>query len=67
MKCTAIFLVLSLVVLMAQPAEGFLGLIVQGLHAIHGLISGKGKDVQQQAEQQQQQLDKRAFEQLQYN
>uniref|UniRef100_A0A3B3I0B7 Uncharacterized protein n=1 Tax=Oryzias latipes TaxID=8090 RepID=A0A3B3I0B7_ORYLA len=35
MKCTAIFLVLSMVVLMAQPAEGFLGLIIQGV--IHGV------------------------------
>nr|AAX58115.1 antimicrobial protein plp [Hippocampus kuda] len=42
MKWTAAFLVLVIVVLMAQPGECFLGLIFHGLvHAgklIHGLI-----------------------------
>ncbi|KAA8582832.1 hypothetical protein FQN60_015378 [Etheostoma spectabile] len=35
MKCIALFLVLSLVVLMAEPGEGFWGMLISG--AIHGL------------------------------
>ncbi|XP_067428148.1 pleurocidin-like peptide WF3 [Thunnus thynnus] len=34
MKCTVVFLVLSMVVLMAEPGESFVGLIVKG--AFHG-------------------------------
>ncbi|KAF6723174.1 Dicentracin, partial [Oryzias melastigma] len=66
MKCITMFLVLSMVVMMAQPAEGFWGLIVQrlkhGVHFAHKILNGK--DVEQLAEQlaEQQQLDKRDFE-----
>nr|WKU84760.1 piscidin 3 [Lateolabrax japonicus] len=61
MKCTVIFLVLSMVVLMAQPGEGFFGMLIHGaIHAgkvIHGLIHGKEK-----VEMQQEQLDKRGID-----
>ena len=36
MKCTVVFLVLSMVVLMAEPGEGFLGLLISG--AISGTV-----------------------------
>uniref|UniRef100_A0A3Q3N4Y3 Uncharacterized protein n=1 Tax=Mastacembelus armatus TaxID=205130 RepID=A0A3Q3N4Y3_9TELE len=47
MKFTIIFLVLSMVVLMAEPGECILGMLFHGaLHVgklIHGLIHGNGK------------------------
>nr|ACE78289.1 piscidin-like peptide [Larimichthys crocea] len=59
MKCTALFLVLSLVVLMAEPGECIWGLIAHGVghvgRLIHGLIRGHG------AEEQHVQLDKRSL------
>uniref|UniRef100_A0A3B3CP40 Dicentracin-like n=2 Tax=Oryzias melastigma TaxID=30732 RepID=A0A3B3CP40_ORYME len=77
MKCTTIFLVLSMVVLMAQPGEGFFGWLIKGLghgiSAIHKAVNGNSKDLedlleqQQQLAEQQEQLDKRAFEQFQNN
>uniref|UniRef100_A0A3Q3BCD0 Dicentracin-like n=1 Tax=Kryptolebias marmoratus TaxID=37003 RepID=A0A3Q3BCD0_KRYMA len=53
MKCTVGFLVLSMVLLMAQPSEGFWG----------ALIGAQQMDQQQLDQQQmdQQQLDKRSF------
>lgn len=36
MKCTVVFLVLSMVVLMAEPGEGFIGLLISG--AISGTV-----------------------------
>ena len=36
MKLTAVFLVLSMVVLMAEPADGFNGWLIKG--AIHGIL-----------------------------
>nr|AMB38762.1 piscidin-1 [Oplegnathus fasciatus]BAM99884.1 piscidin [Oplegnathus fasciatus] len=61
MKCIVIFLVLSMVVLMAEPGEGFLGMLLHGVgHAIHGLIHGKQNVEEQQ--QQQEQLDKRSVD-----
>uniref|UniRef100_H2L362 Uncharacterized protein n=1 Tax=Oryzias latipes TaxID=8090 RepID=H2L362_ORYLA len=67
MKCTAIFLVLSMVVLMAQPAEGIWGRIFEGVR--HGFKQQPAEQQQQQLvdQQQQQHLNKRAFEQLEYN
>uniref|UniRef100_A0A8C6NKB6 Uncharacterized protein n=1 Tax=Nothobranchius furzeri TaxID=105023 RepID=A0A8C6NKB6_NOTFU len=47
MKLTAAFLVLSMVVLMAQPSEGFLGL----------LFNEVDQDLQQEVDQDLQQLD----------
>uniref|UniRef100_A0A3Q2QPM4 Pleurocidin-like peptide WF3 n=1 Tax=Fundulus heteroclitus TaxID=8078 RepID=A0A3Q2QPM4_FUNHE len=72
MKGPAVFLVLSLVVMMAEPAEGIFGLIA-GLatgigHAIHGVSSlirrrhGVDEAVQELDDQDQQQLEKLLFE-----
>ncbi|XP_031581870.1 moronecidin-like [Oreochromis aureus] len=68
MKCTMLFLVLSMVVLMAEPGEAFIhhiigGLISVGKH-IHGLIHGHGNVKQQQ--QQQEQLNQRSFNREQF-
>ncbi|XP_047194090.1 pleurocidin-like peptide WF3 isoform X2 [Hippoglossus stenolepis] len=58
MKFAAAFLVLFMVVLMAEPGECFLGLLFHGVHHvgnwIHGLIHG-GYDEQQE-------LDKRSVD-----
>uniref|UniRef100_A0A671VQ65 Uncharacterized protein n=1 Tax=Sparus aurata TaxID=8175 RepID=A0A671VQ65_SPAAU len=35
MKCTVVFLVLSMVVLMAEPADGFIGLLISGTNVIY--------------------------------
>eukprot|EP00064_Thunnus_orientalis_P014144 superscaffoldBa00002422_g14185 len=61
MKCTVVFLVLSMVVLMAEPGESFVGLIVKGaFHAgkwIHRLVrKHRGRGFEQE------QLDKRSFD-----
>ncbi|CAN9507523.1 unnamed protein product [Ophioblennius macclurei] len=60
MKSTVLFLVLSMVVLMAQPGECIFGLIVRGLvhagKAIHGLIHGANDKVEVV------ELDKRSVE-----
>uniref|UniRef100_A0A3B3CMM2 Uncharacterized protein n=1 Tax=Oryzias melastigma TaxID=30732 RepID=A0A3B3CMM2_ORYME len=63
MKCITMFLVLSMVVMMAQPAEG----LSFNFYNLNYFPSGRilnGKDVEQLAEQlaEQQQLDKRDFE-----
>ncbi|XP_029984224.1 pleurocidin-like peptide WF3 [Sphaeramia orbicularis] len=55
MRCTVIFLVLSLVVLMAEPGEGFLHLIG---HLVHGIFSGRVVKVADEQEQ----LDKRGID-----
>nr|ASW20416.1 piscidin [Argyrosomus regius] len=59
MKFTAVFLVLFMVVLMAEPGECIWGLIAHGVahvgSMIHGLIHNHG------AEEQQEQLDKRSL------
>nr|XP_015803074.2 ataxin-8 [Nothobranchius furzeri] len=62
MKLTAAFLVLSMVVLMAQPSEGFLGLLFNAIpHIIKGISSLAGgveeQAVQQEVDQDVQQLD----------
>ncbi|KAK5852674.1 hypothetical protein PBY51_006524 [Eleginops maclovinus] len=62
MKCITVFLVLSMVVLMAEPGEAFFhhiigGLIEMGKH-IHGLIHGK----EFKAMQEQDMMEQRAFE-----
>ncbi|XP_062267745.1 pleurocidin-like peptide WF3 [Platichthys flesus] len=52
MKLAAAFLVLFLVVLMAEPGECFLGFIFRGIHhgikAIHHMIHGHSYDEQQE-------------------
>ncbi|XP_040920568.1 pleurocidin-like peptide WF3 [Toxotes jaculatrix] len=63
MKCTVVFLVLSMVVLMAEPGECILGMLFHGaVHVgklIHGLIhGGKYNEKQDQLEQ----LDKRSVD-----
>ncbi|XP_074540871.1 pleurocidin-like peptide WF3 [Halichoeres trimaculatus] len=64
MKFTVLFLVLSMVVLMADPGECIFGHLVSGLfdvgHHIHRMIHGHG--VEQQQEQQDQQLYRRGFD-----
>uniref|UniRef100_A0A665USU7 Uncharacterized protein n=1 Tax=Echeneis naucrates TaxID=173247 RepID=A0A665USU7_ECHNA len=75
MKLTVLFLVVSMVVLMAEPSEGFFH------HIIHGAVHGKRKQPlpyffnfgirdekgfktnQQQQQQQQEQLDRRSYDQ----
>ncbi|XP_043962111.1 dicentracin-like [Gambusia affinis] len=70
MKCTTLFLVLSMVVLMAQPGECIFGWIIKGVsHVvghIHRAIHGKGKVAEEQADQQQldqDQLDRQQLDQ----
>uniref|UniRef100_A0A671VRK2 Piscidin-4 n=1 Tax=Sparus aurata TaxID=8175 RepID=A0A671VRK2_SPAAU len=76
MKLIAVFLVLSMVVLMAEPADGFIGWLIKG--AISGTLELFGLLLairrrfgdlqqeqleqleQQQQQEQQQQLEKRA-------
>uniref|UniRef100_A0A671VRJ8 Uncharacterized protein n=1 Tax=Sparus aurata TaxID=8175 RepID=A0A671VRJ8_SPAAU len=62
MKLFAVFLVLSMVVLMAEPADGFFGWLIRG--AISGTLEIFGLLLQEQLEQleQQQQLDKRSLD-----
>uniref|UniRef100_A0AAQ4PRP5 Uncharacterized protein n=1 Tax=Gasterosteus aculeatus aculeatus TaxID=481459 RepID=A0AAQ4PRP5_GASAC len=58
MKCITVFLVLSLVILMAEPGECFFHHIIGGLfsigHHIHRLISG----ARQEAMMEQQELER---------
>ncbi|XP_061785773.1 pleurocidin-like peptide WF3 [Nerophis lumbriciformis] len=56
MKCTAAFLVLFMVVLMAEPGECIFGLIFHGIKAIHELIHGHGDF------EEQEQMNKRSVE-----
>ncbi|XP_070781423.1 pleurocidin-like peptide WF3 [Enoplosus armatus] len=56
MKCIVVFLVLSMVVLMAEPGECFIGGLIHGaISGIHSLIHGVDKVAEQQ-----EQLDKRS-------
>ncbi|XP_037837467.1 dicentracin-like [Kryptolebias marmoratus] len=70
MKCTVVFLVLSMVVLMAQPSEGFFGLLFHGIKAaVHGITHlvrrrGRGKFAENQLDQQQLDNQQREQEQL---
>ncbi|XP_078030071.1 pteroicidin-alpha-like [Epinephelus lanceolatus] len=61
MRCIILFLVLSLVVLMAEPGEGFIFHVIKGLfHAgkmIHGLVTRRRHGMEEL-----QDLDQRAFE-----
>ncbi|XP_030577948.1 moronecidin-like [Archocentrus centrarchus] len=63
MKCTVLFLVLSMVVLMSEPGDAFIhhifGGIVHVAKTIHGLIHGGGNKEQQL--EQQQELNERSF------
>nr|ADE06665.1 piscidin-like peptide [Epinephelus fuscoguttatus] len=63
MRCIALFLVLSLVALMAEPGEGFIFHIIKGLvHAgkmIHGLVTRRRH---RHGMEELQDLDQRAFE-----
>ncbi|XP_022059843.1 pteroicidin-alpha-like [Acanthochromis polyacanthus] len=59
MKCAVVFLVLSMVVLMAEPGECIWGTLIHvGSHLIHGLFHG-GKKANLE-DQQLEQLDKRS-------
>ncbi|XP_041831962.1 dicentracin-like [Melanotaenia boesemani] len=58
MKCTVVFLVLSMVVMMAEPGECIFGLLVHAaIKGIHHLINGKEKLADEQADQQLQQQE----------
>uniref|UniRef100_A0A3Q4H115 Moronecidin-like n=1 Tax=Neolamprologus brichardi TaxID=32507 RepID=A0A3Q4H115_NEOBR len=68
MKCTVVFLVLSMVILMAEPGECIWDAVFHGGIVFEkALVNGPGvkdavKDVQQKQEQQKdQELDKRAI------
>ncbi|CAG5928404.1 unnamed protein product [Menidia menidia] len=70
MKCTLALLVLSMVVMMAEPGEGFFGLITHAIKGIHKLIHGKQQLADEQVAQEQQQLeqlDKRSFQNVHAN
>ncbi|KAM7367615.1 hypothetical protein PAMP_013901 [Pampus punctatissimus] len=62
MRFAALFLVLSLVVLMAEPSDGFIHHIFRGIFhvgkTIHGLITGRHRN----RGQEQDQFDQRAFD-----
>uniref|UniRef100_A0A671VMW0 Uncharacterized protein n=1 Tax=Sparus aurata TaxID=8175 RepID=A0A671VMW0_SPAAU len=58
MKLIAVFLVLSMVVLMAEPADGFIGWLIKGA------ISGTLELFKQLEQLEQQQLEKRGFVRL---
>uniref|UniRef100_UPI0037E9AD05 pleurocidin-like peptide WF3 n=1 Tax=Semicossyphus pulcher TaxID=241346 RepID=UPI0037E9AD05 len=60
MKCIVVFLVLSLVVLMAEPGECFFKHLLHVGNMIHGLLSGHHHAEQQQ--QQEEQFDKRGID-----
>ncbi|XP_008280594.1 pleurocidin-like peptide WF3 [Stegastes partitus] len=66
MKCTAAFLVLSMVVFMAEPGECFWGALIHvGHHVLKHFIGEKKDMMDKQLEQQleeQQQLDKRSVD-----
>ncbi|XP_051265760.1 pleurocidin-like peptide WF3 [Dicentrarchus labrax] len=67
MKCTAAFVVLSMVVFMAEPGECFLGMLIHGaIHTVGHLFGGHDKaelqQEQQELQQQQEQLDKRSID-----
>ncbi|XP_050927722.1 pteroicidin-alpha [Lates calcarifer] len=60
MKCITLFLVLSLVVLMAEPGEAFIHHLFRGIvevgktigKTIHGIVTGgKKQDLQEQQDQ----------------
>ncbi|XP_029984227.1 pleurocidin-like peptide WF3 [Sphaeramia orbicularis] len=61
MKCTAVFLVLSMVVFMADPGECRWGWLLRGAQfagkMLHGIVKEHGE-----AENQQDQLDKRGVD-----
>ncbi|MED6250033.1 hypothetical protein ATANTOWER_023514, partial [Ataeniobius toweri] len=63
MKGTALFLVLFMVVLLAQPGEGFVHLIGHAINAISSLFHGKNtKEQADQQELDQMQLDQKQNE-----
>ncbi|XP_061563354.1 pteroicidin-alpha-like [Cololabis saira] len=68
MKCTVVFLVLSMVVLMAEPGEGFIGAVLSAVphifHGIKSLFHGKDKLAEKLDQQQLEQLDRELQEQL---
>ncbi|KAJ4923218.1 hypothetical protein JOQ06_027625 [Pogonophryne albipinna] len=69
MKCTTVFLVLSMVVLMAEPGDAFFGHLFRGLlsvgHQIHGLITGRypmEQEAMKEAMREQEAMEQKAFD-----
>nr|AYD60576.1 Antimicrobial peptide [Trematomus bernacchii] len=69
MKCTIVFLVLSMVVLMAEPGDAFFGHLLRGIVSvgkhIHGLITGRNpieQEAMKEAMREQEAMDQQAFD-----
>ncbi|KAK5903230.1 hypothetical protein CgunFtcFv8_007028 [Champsocephalus gunnari] len=73
MKCTTVFLVLSMVVLMAEPGDAFFGHLYRGIVSVvkhvHGLLSGETprqqevmKEAMREAMKVQEAMDQQAYD-----
>uniref|UniRef100_A0A1A7WLK6 Uncharacterized protein n=1 Tax=Iconisemion striatum TaxID=60296 RepID=A0A1A7WLK6_9TELE len=65
MKVTVVFLVLSMVVLMAQPSEGFFGLIMSAISGITSLVRGGDQAERHKSDLAEDQMEKLHLDQQQ--